>query len=183
MLKIKDFEDYLIDENGKVYSIRKNKWLKTHINKYGYEKVVLQKNKFRKTLSVHRLVAIAFIPNPNNYPQVNHIDGEKTNNNVSNLEWCTPKHNMNEAVRIGLFESVKKKNRENAIKNKLYKYHVLANEKTKKKVNQYDKQNNLLNTFESISEASRKTNVKIVAISYACNGKRKTGGGYIWHFA
>ena len=183
MLKIKDFEDYLIDENGNIYSTRKKKYLKTIINKYGYCKVKLQKNKIIKMFSVHRLVALAFIPNPNNCPQVNHIDGNKLNNNVDNLEWCTSKHNMNEAVRIGLFENVKKKNRENAIKNNLCKYHVLANEKTKKKVNQYDKDNNLLNTFESISDASRKTSIKIVAISYACNGKRKTGGGYIWHFA
>ena len=132
--------------------------------------------------SIHRLVAEAFIPNYNKLPQVNHIDGNKQNNHVTNLEWCTAKHNMNEAVRTGLFDNCKKMQKENAVKNNLNKYHILANEVTKKKVAQYDKQNNLLNTYESISEASRKTGITITSISYSANGKRKTAGGFIWHF-
>ena len=89
---------------------------------------------------------------------------------------------MNEAVKIGLFDNCKKIQKENAVKSNLNKYHVLANEVTKKKVAQYDKQNNLLNTYESISEASRKTGITITNISYSANGKRKTAGGFIWHF-
>lgn len=185
MLKIKDikeFKDYTIDTEGNVYSKRKHKCLKQTINKYGYCKVTLQKDKYKKMYSVHRLVAEAFIPNYNKLPQVNHIDGDKQNNHVANLEWCTAKHNMNEAVRTGLFDNCKKIQKENAVKNNLNKYHILANEVTKKKVAQYDKQNNLLNTYESISEASRKTGITITSISYSANGKRKTAGGFIWHF-
>lgn len=185
MLKIKDikeFKDYTIDTEGNVYSKRKHKYLKQTINKYGYCKVTLQKDKYKKMYSVHRLVAEAFIPNYNKLPQVNHIDSNKQNNHVANLEWCTAKHNMNEAVRTGLFDNCKKIQKENAVKNNLNKYHILANEVTKKKVAQYDKQNNLLNTYESISEASRKTGITITSISYSANGKRKTAGGFIWHF-
>ena len=94
----------------------------------------------------------------------------------------TAKENMQKAVSIGLFEKVRKINRENAIKNNLSKYHVLANEAVKKKVSKYDKENNLLEIYESISEASRKTGIAITSISYCANGKRKTGGGFIWHF-
>ena len=185
MLKIKDireFKDYTIDTEGNVYSKRKHKYLKQTINKYGYCKVTLQKDKYKKMYSVHRLVAETFISNYNKLPQVNHIDGNKQNNHVANLEWCTAKHNMNEAVRTGLFDNCKKIQKENAVKNNLNKYHILANEVTKKKVAQYDKQNNLLNTYESISEASRKTGITITSISYSANGKRKTAGGFIWHF-
>lgn len=185
MLKIKDiknFEDYTIDTNGNVYSKRKRKYLKQTVNKYGYCKVTLQKDKHKKIYSIHRLVAEMFIPNPYNLPQVNHTDGNKQNNCLNNLEWCTAKHNMNEAVRIGLFDNCKKIQKERAIKNNLNKYHVLANEVTKKKVAQYDNQNNLLSIYDSISEASRKTGITITSISYSANGKRKTGGGFIWRF-
>lgn len=179
---IEKFKDYTIDENGNVFSKRKNKYLKQTINKYGYCKVTLQKNKYKKIYSVHRLVAEAFIPNPENKPQINHIDGNKQNNNITNLEWCTGKYNMNEAVRIGLFDNVKKIQHDNAIKNNLGRNYIYANKVTKKKVRQYDKDNNLIGEYDSMSEANRITGIKISSISYCCTGKRKTGGGYIWHF-
>lgn len=75
---------------------------KPNINRYGYAMMLLTKNKIRKNLSVHRLVALTFIPNPNNLPEVNHIDGNKLNNNVSNLEWCTSKENIEHAFKTGL---------------------------------------------------------------------------------
>lgn len=185
MLKIKDiqnFEDYTISVDGKIFSKRKNKYLKQTINKNGYCKVTLQKDKNKKMFSVHRLVANAFIPNCYNLPQVNHINGNKQDNRVENLEWVTAKENMNKAVKIGLFENVKEIQKENAIKNNLSKYHILANETTKKKVVQCDKNNNKINTFNSISDASRQTGIAIASISCVCNSKRKTAGGYVWHF-
>ena len=182
MLKVKDFEDYTIDETGNVFSIRKNKYLKQTINRNGYCKVTLQKDKYRKMFSVHRLVAQAYLKNYSNTLQVNHINGIKTDNRVENLEMVTAKENMQKAVEIGLFDKCKEIQRKNAIKNNLGKYHILASESAKKKVAQYDKKNNLLNVYESISDASRNTGITITSISYACNNKRKTGGGFIWHF-
>lgn len=187
MLKIKDiqdWEDYTIDSKGNVFSKRKNKYLKPTVNKYGYCKVTLQKNKYKKIFSVHRLVAQAFIPNPQNKPQVNHIDSNRQNNNINNLEWVTSKENTQHTVKTNRFENMAKVNSKKMKENKIYLLgYEKANESTKKKVNQYDKNNNFINQYNSISEASRKTNITITSISYACNEKRKTGGGYIWHFA
>ena len=182
MLKIKDFEDYTIDETGNVFSIRKNKYLKQTINRNGYCKVTLQKEKYRKMFSVHRLVAQAYLKNYSNTLQVNHINGIKTDNRVENLEMVTAKENMQKAVEIGLFDKCKEIQRKNAIKNNLGKYHILASESAKKRVAKYDKNNNLIQVYNSITEASRKNNINITSISYSANGKRKTGGGYIWHF-
>ena len=182
MLKIKDFEDYTIDETGNVFSIRKNKYLKQTINRNGYCKVTLQKDKYRKMFSVHRLVAQAYLKNYSNKLQVNHINGIKTDNRVENLEMVTAKENMQKAVEIGLFDKCKEIQRKNAIKKNLGKYHILASESAKKRVAKYDKNNNLIQVYNSITEASRKNNINITSISYSANGKRKTGGGYIWHF-
>ena len=182
MLKVKDFEDYTIDETGNVFSIRKNKYLKQTINRNGYCKVTLQKEKYRKMFSVHRLVAQAYLKNYSNTLQVNHINGIKTDNRVENLEMVTAKENMQKAVEIGLFDKCKEIQRKNAIKNNLGKYHILASESAKKRVAKYDKNNNLIQVYNSITEASRKNNINITSISYSANGKRKTGGGYIWHF-
>ena len=182
MLKLKEFEDYTIDETGNVFSIRKNKYLKQTINRNGYCKVTLQKDKYRKMFSVHRLVAQAYLKNYSNTLQVNHINGIKTDNRVENLEMVTAKENMQKAVEIGLFDKCKEIQRKNAIKNNLGKYHILASESAKKRVAKYDKNNNLIQVYNSITEASRKNNINITSISYSANGKRKTGGGYIWHF-
>ena len=121
--------------------------------------------------------------NTNNYPQINHIDGNKTNNCIKNLEWCSAKHNMNEAVRIGLFDNAKIVLRENAIKNNLQRYHTLANEATKKPVKQFSKNGKFIKKWSSMSEPAKILNIKIQSISYCCRNIRKTGGGYVWHFA
>lgn len=75
----------------------------------GYHSVILFLNGESKQFKVHRLVATAFIPNPNNLPQVNHKDGDKTNNHVSNLEWCTQSENMTHAFNTGLNAPLKGK--------------------------------------------------------------------------
>ena len=108
-LKIKVSDDgkiYTLDhsylrKNGRLDN-RKGKQLRPSIDKYGYERVVLTKDGIRKTYSVHKLVALAFIPNPENKTTINHIDGNKRNNNVSNLEWATEKENQNHKWKNGL---------------------------------------------------------------------------------
>lgn len=80
----------------------KNKQLKQRTNKKGYLKVRLYKNNKCKTFSIHRLVAINFIPNPDNLPQVNHKDGNKLNNTITNLQWCNNSENQLHAYKLGL---------------------------------------------------------------------------------
>lgn len=91
---------YQVSNTGRVRSLNylhtgKTKVMKQGTNKGGYKVIGLHRNGKRKVHSVHRLVALAFIPNPNNYPFINHKDENKTNNAVWNLEWCTPKYNSN----------------------------------------------------------------------------------------
>ena len=108
-LKIKVSDDgkiYTLDhsylrKNGRLDN-RKGKQLRPSVDKDGYERVVLTKDGIRKTYSVHKLVALAFIPNPENKTTINHIDGNKRNNNVSNLEWATEKENQNHKWKNGL---------------------------------------------------------------------------------
>lgn len=90
--------------NGRGNKIRivKERILKPVIVYNGYERVILSKNCKTKLYRVNRLVAQAFIPNNNNYPIINHIDGNKRNNIVDNLEWCSYSHNNREAYRLGL---------------------------------------------------------------------------------
>lgn len=92
---IKRYEGlYRISNTGKIKNVKTGKILKGGDNGRGYRFVFLCKDvKHHKRFYVHRLVATHFIVNKHNYPQVNHIDGNKSNNNVNNLEWCTPIHN------------------------------------------------------------------------------------------
>lgn len=104
---IKDYEDlYMVSNTGLIKSLHwsKEKPLKQVIrsNNYQYYFVGLLKNGKRKYFAVHRLVASAFIPNPNNYEQVDHLDGNKLNNNANNLEWVSAKENTNRAWKKGL---------------------------------------------------------------------------------
>ncbi len=88
MKSVKDFPDYYITSCGKVWSYRKNKFLKPSLNN-GYLQVVLANDKESKTFKVHRLIAETYIPNPNNLPEVDHIDRDTNHNWLSNLRWVS----------------------------------------------------------------------------------------------
>lgn len=132
----------------------------TRIDK-GYMRVKLYDGNTKKSFSVHRLVAEAFIPNPFKKKQVNHIDGDKTNNNVENLEWCTNKENQIHARKYGLADNCRKKG---------------------KKVLQLDSHGNLLNEWNNMKSASITLNIRHSAICLCCKGNRKTAGGYMWKY-
>ena len=91
---------YKITSDGKVYSLYSHRYLKAHIDGCGYERVKLYKNHKGIQYDIHRLVAEAFIPNPENKEQVNHIDGDKQNNKASNLEWCTNTENQRHRIDV-----------------------------------------------------------------------------------
>ena len=93
---------YACTTHGDIWSHRSDKFLSQSKNKRGYLHVTFTKDGKRYDYRVNRLVAMTFLDNPNNLPQVNHIDGNKLNNNVSNLEWCTNEYNMQHAVENNL---------------------------------------------------------------------------------
>ena len=92
--QVRSLDRYVKYSNGRI-CLHKGKVLSPAKDKYGYLAVVLSCNGKQKTIKIHRLVAQAFIENPDNLPEVNHLDEDKTNNNVDNLEWCTTKYNSN----------------------------------------------------------------------------------------
>ena len=105
--QLKESSNYLVSNTGKIKSLNYKrlgieKELKQTINDRGYPCVFISKNGKYKKILIHQAVAKAFIPNPENKPQVNHIDGDKTNNNVNNLEWCTASENIKQAYKNGL---------------------------------------------------------------------------------
>ncbi len=92
---------YKVSNMGNVYGKKYEKLLTPHIDKLGRKQVALCLDGGIKAIRVHRLVAKAFIPNPENKPQVNHLDNNPSNNNVSNLEWCTPHENTQHMLKQG----------------------------------------------------------------------------------
>ena len=160
---------YQISNQGTVKSLgngksRKERILKPAKDKKGYLRVGLCKQGKRKMYLVHRLVTSAFIENPNNLPQVNHKDEDKTNNNVENLEWCDAKYNNNYGTR----------NERSAE----------SNTNNPKQVKQC-KQVLCLETgvvYPSTSELEREFGFSKGNISSACNGKLKTAYGFHWKY-
>ena len=96
---------YIVKKDGSVYGLgryRRPRLLRPRLHTNGYHRIGIFSDGKQKDVYIHRLVATAFLPNPKGYREVNHIDGDKTNNNVSNLEWCDRAYNNKHAFRIGL---------------------------------------------------------------------------------
>lgn len=144
----------------------KGQKIKKCINKYNYFQVVLYKNGEKENKLIHQLVAQAFIPNPDNKPTVNHIDGNKLNNCVDNLEWATNKEQTQHAIQKLGFRSVISKQ----CRDKQKELH-------QRKVKRSD---GIM--FNSIKEASMGDDNLRRHISEVCLGKRKHAGGYSWEY-
>ena len=156
MKDIKDYEGlYAITKNGNVWSYKSKKYLKPTLAR-GYQKVALYKDGKKKDLYIHRLVAEAYIPNPEKKPQVNHLDENKLNNSVSNLEWATAKENSNYGTRT-----------------------ERSNKKRSKPVYCVE----LDRVFDGISQAARELDLNKKHICDCCKGRYKTHGGYHWQYA
>lgn len=170
---IPDYEGlYEVSNYGRVRSIlfrnrqkvyKRNKILSMCNNGTGYYVVNLYRDGKGKVFLVHRLTAMAFIPNPNNYPQVNHKDENKKNNHIENLEWCDEKYNNRYGTRNF---------RETVTKQKKYGIPVV----------QKDINGNVICVYSCIREANRKTNIGRKEISRVCKGIYTQAGGYRWEY-
>lgn len=150
-----------IDSNG---HLRKERILKTDISKKQYHRVNLWKNGKGKHFFVHRLVAEAFIPNPDNLPFINHRDENTQNNMVDNLEWCTIKYNNSYGTRL----------------ERISQSHI--NGKDSKRVFQYTLDDEFIREWPSTMEIQRQLGFFNQAIGQCCLGNIKTAYGYIWKY-
>lgn len=160
----KDLGDYyLISDTGEIKSVKTGLIRKKNINHEGYYfvSISLGSRQDKPTIKNHKAVAESFISNPNNYPVVNHKDGNKLNNNVENLEWCTYSENSKHAFEIGLTKIT-----------------------WCRKINQLDKNTGeIINTFDSIKEAFRNLGKKYTGTIGDClRGRINTAYGYKWEY-
>lgn len=176
--QIPGYENYRVSSTGKVCSdyYISGRWGKTIKRKEplmlsqdlthdGYYRVTLSKNKVQKHFSVHRLVALVFIPNPQNLPEVNHKDENTRNNNVENLEWCSRKYNANYGTlpqRESKWNTNHPKKSKTVVKMSLY--------------------GEILAEYPSIKEAARKHGIGDECIVRCCKGKQETSAGFKWKY-
>jgi hypothetical protein len=144
------------------------KILKQGFNHKGYPIVYLSKDGKQKTITVHRLVALAFVDNALNLPQVNHKDGVKTNNYANNLEWCTNAYNQKHAYDIGLQPSYEESNGRGRPARPVAMLDLITH--------------SILKQFKTIASAGREMRINPYNIRSVCIGKRHNAGGYGWKF-
>jgi hypothetical protein len=166
-------------KRGKGIYVFNDRILCNVINGHGYCQVsIFDKEGVFKIKQVHRLVAEAFIPNPNNHPFIDHIDTVKTNNIVSNLRWCTQSMNMNNPITKEYIDS----KRLEFCREEWYIETQRYSQPHSKCVLQYSLNGDLIARWRTISEAARSIGASVQAISRCCNGVVKTSMNYIWKF-
>ena len=156
---------YQVSNLGRVKSLYTGNMLKMLPHSTGYYAVALYKKRIPKRCIVHRLVAMAFIENPENKPTVNHKNGNKHDNRVNNLEWATHQEQQQHALKTGLKVGVNYKNNKLSIP-----------------VAQYTLGMDLIKVYPSMNEAER-NGFSCAEICRCCKGKKKTHRGYIWKYA
>lgn len=164
-----NYGNYEVSNYGRVRHVETKNVRKQFLDKRGYCVMSLNLPKKRKlNVKVHRLFALMFLENSNNYPEVNHIDCNKTNNHVSNLEWCTSSQNHMHAVKNGLYD---KEKMSKIIKNKCGT-----------NVAQYSLDGEYIKSFDSIVDAAKTVGVNPSRISDTCRGRQYKAGGYLWKY-
>ena len=147
---------YQVSNLGRMWSVKGQRYFTGSVNNRGYYATTLTaKNGKRKTEMIHRLVALAFLDNPNNYPQINHKDENKLNNCVDNLEWCDAKYNINYGTRNARVAKTQSK------KIRCVETGII---------------------YDSIKEAEEQLGLSHGQITKVCQGKKKTTGGYHWEY-
>jgi len=163
-----------VKQRNNSIQVKSGKIIKGYENKKGYIQMGITKENEKNTKPMHRWVAEAFITNLENKPQINHIDGVKTNNNINNLEWVTNEENAEHARSLGLMiyrpENLKKAT-------------IAAVKANQKKVNRLCLKGGKTITYNSIKEAGEANGNKEKGISEVLNGRQKTAGGYRWEYA
>jgi len=169
--RVKSMSRYMNNSFGGK-SLLKERFMKLNPNSDGYENVRIHKNCNGETFKIHKLVASHFIDNPLGRNEVNHKNGIKNDNRVSNLEWCTHSENIRHAYS--------KLNRNGSMKGIMGKHN-----KKSKLIYQLDMDGNVINKFYGTKEAQRETGIWGSKISAVCRGDKyyKTAGGYKWKFA
>lgn len=153
------YDNYSVSNFGRVKNDKTNKIRTPFVDYRGYQQVVIKNKHFK----IHRIVALNFIENKNNLPQINHKDGNKLNNHYSNLEFCNGSYNLKHAYKNGLKKPSKIK-------------HIT------KKIIQKDKRGNIIKEWNSASEAGNFLNICPSHIYECCNNKRKTSKNFCWEY-
>ena len=148
---------YEASSDGNIRRVGANKYLSSWDDTHGYRQINICVNGKPKKIKVHKLVAMAFIPNPENKKQVNHKNGNKSDNRVGNLEWATPSENIRHAFRTGLCKS-------------------------EKPILQYDSNMNLIREYRSIHAAEYEGGFNYRDVHKVLKGKCRKHGGYIWKY-
>lgn len=172
------YPNYLVFDDGRVYSNITKKFLKPNLSGHYYTVELFYAKGKSKRLLIHRLVAKAFIPNHNNFPQVNHKDENKLNNHVENLEWCTAKYNMNYGTAVA------RRKASTDYSNPVFRNNALnACDHSKKPVLQFSKDGTFIARHESAKSAGKSVGCHWGHIAECCKHQRyKTVGGYIWRY-